>query len=181
MELFSERGFDRTTIEEIAEACDVSPRTFFRYFPTKEDVLFGDSELRCRALLDVLTAQPADRSPLDALHAAMRAVALAYRDERELLALRHRVVLGSPGLRAYKAEHQRGWEQSVVDELTRRSAIAGTDESALELRLLSSAAIGALRAALDTWLEDTTGAADIVTLLDTAFELTAHGFGAGRS
>ena len=72
MELFSRQGFDGTTVEEIADACEVSPRTFFRYFPTKEDVLFGDSEQRSTALIETLAAQPLDLAPLDAIHAAMR-------------------------------------------------------------------------------------------------------------
>ena len=65
MDLFSRQGFDGTTVEEIADACEVSPRTFFRYFPTKEDVLFGDSEQRSTALIETLAAQPLDLAPLD--------------------------------------------------------------------------------------------------------------------
>src|SRR5207302_6328968 len=65
--LFSRHGFDRTTVEEIADACEVSPRTFFRYFPTKEDVLFADAEARRERLLAVLADQPPDRPPFAAL------------------------------------------------------------------------------------------------------------------
>jgi AcrR family transcriptional regulator len=176
LELFARHGFDGTTVEEIAEACDVSPRTFFRYFPTKEDVLFGDSEQRCAALIAVLHAQPPELSPLAALHAAMRAMALDYCNERELLAKRSKVVQGSPNLRAYKLQHQRGWEDAVVEELTRRVRTAGTVVTPLEIRLLTSVSIAALRAALDTWLEDATGP-DLESLLDQAFERVSRGLG----
>src|SRR5215210_3979483 len=72
MDLFSLRGFDGTTVEEIAAACEVSPRTFFRYFPTKEDVLFGESGERSAALVETLAAEPPHLTPLAAIHAAMR-------------------------------------------------------------------------------------------------------------
>src|SRR3954462_5512546 len=97
MERFSRHGFEGTTVEEIAEACEVSPRTFFRYFPTKEDVLFADSDARRDTLLAVLSA-PSDarrpprpgvlpdrrvpEPPFRALHAAMRALASEYRHDR---------------------------------------------------------------------------------------------------
>jgi AcrR family transcriptional regulator len=177
MDLFVRQGFERTTVEEIAEACEVSPRTFFRYFPTKEDVLFADSEQRCAGLVEVLAAQAPDLPPLPALHAAMRSVALGYRHERPALLARSEIVQASPNLRAYKAEHQRGWEESVVGELTRRADASGSTISPLELRLVTSVSIGALRAALDTWLEDA-DAPDILVLLDQAFAHVTEGFGA---
>jgi AcrR family transcriptional regulator len=177
LELFVRQGFERTTVEEIAEACDVSPRTFFRYFPTKEDVLFADSQQRCAGLVEVLASQPPDLAPLPALHAAMRSVALGYRHERPVLLARTEIVQVSPNLRAYKAEHQRGWEESVVRELTRRADASASTISPLELRLVTSVSIGALRAALDTWLEDA-DAPDILVLLDQAFAHVSQGFGA---
>jgi AcrR family transcriptional regulator len=177
LDLFVRQGFEQTTVEEIADACDVSPRTYFRYFPTKEDVLFADSQQRCAALVEVLAAQPPELAPFPALHAAMRAVALGYRHERPVLLARTAIVHGSPNLRAYKAEHQRGWEESVIAELARREEARGSTISPLELRLVTSVSIGALRAALDTWLE-AEHAPDLLVLLDDAFAHVAHGFGA---
>src|SRR5712672_2085596 len=69
--LFREQGYDATTVEQIAEAAEVSPSTFFRYFPTKEDVVLQDDmEL---LWMDVFLAQPADMGPIAALRTAVRA------------------------------------------------------------------------------------------------------------
>ena len=176
MDLFSRQGFDGTTVEEIADACEVSPRTFFRYFPTKEDVLFGDSEQRSSALIETLAAQPLDLAPLDAIHAAMRRVAFNYIEERHVLAARAQVVQSSPGLRAYKVEHQRGWEEALVAELGRRSRSAGGSLTPYDLRLLTSVSMAAFRAAFDTWLDDP-DQPDIVALVDQAFEQVSGGLG----
>jgi AcrR family transcriptional regulator len=176
VELFSRQGFDHTTVEEIADACEVSPRTFFRYFPTKEDVLFADADDRRDALLSVLAAQPLERSPLAALHAAMRALALDYRDDRAALVARSEIVAVSPQLQAYKAEHQHGWEAAVVDELLRRARAVGSPATPAELRLLAAVATAAIRVSLDTWIADERRVGPEV-LLDAAFERIASGFG----
>lgn len=175
LDLFAHQGFDATTIEEIADACEVSPRTFFRYFPTKEAVLFGDGEARCGALVGALAAQPADASPLDALHAAMLELARSYRDERDVLVQRKKVLHESVQLRAYKAEHQRGWEEAVTEELARRARAVKLPLSRFELRLLSGVAVAALRAALDTWTDDKRAPA-LDVLVDRAFTELAAGF-----
>jgi AcrR family transcriptional regulator len=176
MDLFTRQGFDRTTVEEIADACEVSPRTFFRYFPTKEDVLFGDSEQRSTALIETLAAQPLELAPLEAVHAAMRLIARNYIEERHVLQARAEVVQGSPGLRAYKVEHQRGWEEALVAELGRRARSAGYSLTPYDLRLLTSVSMAAFRAAFDTWLDDP-DQPDIVALVDQAFAQVSGGLG----
>jgi AcrR family transcriptional regulator len=176
IDLFSRQGFDGTTVEEIADACEVSPRTFFRYFPTKEDVLFGDSEQRSTALIETLAAQPTDLAPLEAIHAAMRRIAFNYIEERDVLVARAKVVQSSPGLRAYKVEHQRGWEEALVAELGRRSRSGGGSLTHYELRLLTSVSMAAFRAAFDTWLDEP-DQPDIVALVDQAFEQVSDGLG----
>jgi AcrR family transcriptional regulator len=176
LDLFARQGFDATTIEEIADACEVSPRTFFRYFPTKEAVLFGDGETRCDALVAALAAQPTTAAPLDALHAAMLELARSYRDDRDVLVLRKKVLQESVQLRAYKAEHQRGWEEALTEELARRARAAKHPLSRFELRLLSGVAVAALRAALDTWIDDKRAPMPDL-LVDRAFTELGDGLG----
>ena len=70
LRLFRENGYQRTTVEQIAAAAEVSPSTFFRYFPTKEDlVLQDDMDTR---MIEAFERQPSDLSPLSAVRAAVR-------------------------------------------------------------------------------------------------------------
>lgn len=99
MRLFHEQGYADTTVDQIAEAAEVSPSTFFRYFPTKEDVVLTDDY--DEAMVAAFRAQPADLSPIAAIRAAMRAVfgqlpAEAIRREQERMLL----VKAVPELRA---------------------------------------------------------------------------------
>lgn len=166
LDLFADRGFDHVTVEEIAAACEVSPRTFFRYFGSKEDVLFADSDSCRRDLLDALDGQAADVSPPRALEAAMRVVAHDYADQRDLLRARHAIVASTPSLRTRTAERQQGWEAEVIEHL-RASGRAG-ETSDLDLRLLVATITAALRVAIEIWLA--AGANDDLNdLLDSAF------------
>jgi AcrR family transcriptional regulator len=175
MDLFGRHGFDGTTVEEIADACEVSPRTFFRYFPTKEDVLFADADARRERLLAVLADQPSRMPTFAALEAAMRALALDYLDDRAALVARSRILDGSPQLQAYKAESQRGWEAAVVDALERRTAEHGVPAAREDLQLLTAVATAALRVSLDAWVAHADGP-DLDALLDRAFGRLASGF-----
>jgi len=178
MERFARQGFDGTTVEEIAEACEVSPRTFFRYFPTKEDVLFADAAARRERLLAVIAERPVDEPAFVALRAAMRALAADYRDDRAALVTRSKIVAASPHLQAYKAEHQHGWETDVVEVLARRALVHPTSVTREELQLVTAVTTAALRVALDAWVADAS-APDLGVLLDDAFARLAVGFDAG--
>jgi AcrR family transcriptional regulator len=179
MERFSRHGFDGTTVEEIAEACEVSPRTFFRYFPTKEDVLFADSAGRRDRLLAVIAERPPGEPAFGALRAAMRALAIDYRHDRDALVARSQVVASSPHLQAYKAEHQHGWEAAVVEVLERRALAQHATVAREELQLVTAVATAALRVALDAWVADPSGR-DLDVHLDDAFARLASGFDPAR-
>ncbi len=172
MELFSRNGFDQTTVEEIAEACEVSPRTFFRYYATKEELLFVDSQQRCAALLEIVAAQPLEDPPLDVLHRSLHTLALDYEPERDRLVTRARVLEGSPTLRADKAEQQRGWEAALFEELERRNRAAVHPLTSHELRLRVAVSMAAFRTVVDSWLDD--GAIDFVAVLDESFDQLAR-------
>jgi AcrR family transcriptional regulator len=179
MDRFARQGFDGTTVEEIAEACEVSPRTFFRYFPTKEDVLFADAAERRERLLAVIAERPVDEPAFVALTAAMRTLTADYRDDRDALVTRSHVVAASPHLQAYKAEHQHGWEEAVVDVLERRARAQHDDVARDELMLVAAVTTAALRVALDAWVADPS-APDLGVLLDEALARVAAGFGDER-
>src|SRR5258707_15463969 len=73
--LFQEQGFTETTVDAIAERADVGRRTFFRYFPAKESVLFHDIDGQIQAMLDALAARPEEEPPFQALLAVLLASA----------------------------------------------------------------------------------------------------------
>src|ERR1041385_8301006 len=74
-ELFLERGFAPTTIDEIAERADIAPRTFFRYFPTKESLLFNDSHEQIEQIIQLLRERPAGEAAYESLVAVLRVMA----------------------------------------------------------------------------------------------------------
>ncbi|HEX4703601.1 MAG TPA: TetR family transcriptional regulator, partial [Pseudonocardiaceae bacterium] len=99
MRLFQEQGFADTTVDQIADAAEVSPSTFFRYFPTKEDVVLADDY--DAQMVEAFRAQPPGLTPMQAIRAAMRAV-FDGMPEEALLRERDRIrmVKDVPELRA---------------------------------------------------------------------------------
>jgi AcrR family transcriptional regulator len=176
LQLSAARGFDHVTVEAIADACDVSPRTFFRYFASKEDALFADTDRLVEQLLASLTAAPAERSALDALEAAMRDLAGTYAVGRERVLARHAVIAATPSLRTRIAERQRGWEAAVMEHLRGSGRADGMSD--LDVRLLVATANAALRVAIESWLE--AGASgDVLVLVDGAFRRLRTGLAPG--
>ena len=80
--LFAERGFQATTVADIADAADVAPRTFFAYFPSKEDVLFADFDETFEALAARLRGRPPGESTFDALRAWIAGLCRTWRPTR---------------------------------------------------------------------------------------------------
>jgi AcrR family transcriptional regulator len=175
LDLFERQGFDHTTVEEIAAVCDVSPRTFFRYFATKDQVLFGDEGEFSEMLAD-LEQRPADEPPLRSVRAVVDAKIESSADEPDRLVRRARVIAATPSLQIHGPYAEFAKLEAVVDALARRDAAAGIRPRLLELRLGVGVGFAAIRAALDTWIADgATG--DLFAMVDEAFNRVEAGLG----
>lgn len=173
LRLFADKGYTQTTVEDIADAAAISPRTFFRYFPSKEDVVMWD-EYDDPVALDLLAAQPEDEPLAETIRAVVRETLEGlYRHDPERLLTRVQLASTVPELRARFVEQQtRGIEQLTEVFATRRGA--RVDE--LTLRVVGSAMLAAVSVALDAWQRDG-GKADLLALLDRATDALAMGVG----
>jgi len=128
IDLFIEKGFDATTVDEIAERADVSPRTYFRYFPTKEAVLFHDLEDRLGAMIDRIGKRPADEPPAETLIQIMRDMSAEFDSGGSEGQLFRRLLSERPSLRSYQrttiAEHCEG---EVTAALARHAGLPVDD------------------------------------------------------
>ena len=179
LDLVAERGYSKVTIEDIAEAADVSPRTFFNYFPSKEAALLGADPERTEGLRRRLVDEPSGKSPLEALRAVM--VDEVRRLSEELAELggdpadwvcRMKLAMADPHLRAAQAAHMTQIEHAVIAGLSER---LGTDlKSNPYPILLASTAIGLMRAVISIWAHLGEAVA-LDTLTDSAFQALADG------
>jgi len=152
IELFDRRGFAETTVDEIAARADVAPRTFFRYFPTKEAVLFPDADAKCGRILSALAARPAGEHPFASLVAVVGGLA----DEMEAagpdIELRQRVAAGCPAVRTYE---RTVLEAQIADTVAAFVADRlGVDASVdPRPRVWATLAMSTFRIALHRWLD----------------------------
>ncbi len=165
--LFDQRGYEATTVEEIAAEVGISPRTFFRYFPSKEDVVFAhhaDALARLRNVLDERLRGGAG------VLAAVRAATVALQDDadqRELEQTRLRVIRVTPGLTARRYALSVEYEAEITAAIT---PSLGDDQGAwMRAMLVASAAMGALRAA--SLIAATPGGPTAASVLNDAFDL----------
>ena len=166
MRLFDERGYDGVTIEEIAAEANVSRRTFFRYFKTKEDLVTVDPEGKIAAMRIALRDGPPDEPTLDALCRGALATTAAYWD-RDFSRLILRLLEREPKMMAAGMAFQVRYTESLAHEL----AIDMETDERLDPRprVLAHAAISMMRAAIAGWLLDESPG-DPIERAEAAFE-----------
>jgi AcrR family transcriptional regulator len=172
LRLFEERGFEGTTIDDIAAAAEIAPRTFFHYFPSKEDVVLSDYAIRLDRIVAALGRTPGGEPPWQGLRAAFLSVAADYEDERDQLLRRFRIISENPSVAARSLQLQAAWEDAVAE------AVAGWLDvdvrQTIEPRLLAGAALAAMRASLARWLTDN-GRSRVPDHVDSCFTLLGSG------
>ncbi|GAX58249.1 TetR/AcrR family transcriptional regulator [Streptomyces olivochromogenes] len=151
-EMFERKGYDETTVAEIAAAAEIGTRTFFGYFASKEDILFPDSDARARTTIEAIVNRDPAEGPVDVLVRALETVAETDADMvSPMAAVRMRLFRTVPAVRGKALQIQMSAQQEIAralqaafpDELDRVGAAA-----------LTGALTGAVNSALDALMDD---------------------------
>jgi AcrR family transcriptional regulator len=161
LQLFAQNGFEATTVEQIATACGISPRTFFRYFPTKEEVIFSDVGAELELLCGYIQGRPNHEGPYTKMREACILLAKDYEEKREKVVARSRLVRMNPRLSAHAGQLSVMWNDEVAEVLGGRHPHQ-TDHAS---RLIASIGSAALVAGIREW----SGEGDLTAILRTTF------------
>lgn len=171
-EHFAKDGFDATTIDDIVRDVDISRRTFFRYFETKEDVVTAWFEKSRAGLREALEARPLDESPVESLRWAFTYVAGAYEADRAEVLLVERLVATTASLRGRK--QQRIAEQARLLSEVFAERLGMDPDRDLAPRLIGKVAMAAANAAFETWVAGG-GKASLPRLVEEAMRFLERG------
>lgn len=168
--LFAENGYEATTVDQIADAAEISPSTFFRYFPTKEDVVVQDEY--DPALADAIRARPADEPMVDALLNALKGpLGQMLEQDREELLLRTRIMFSDPAIRARSVAEQQRSEDAIAAIIAERT---GRDAADLEVKCAAAAIIAVFTTLVRHWVEGG-GTEDLAGLYERHLPLLSRG------
>src|SRR6202051_1153001 len=146
MALFLDRGFEATTLDEIAAAADISRRSFFHYFASKEDVVFAWQEESTAALIAAVAARPASESMLAAAENAILATVRQIKPGEAIAVAR--LKRDNPALQARDQVKYEKLERALAEALGKR---AGHKTERLQARLVAMIATGAMRIGGELW------------------------------
>ncbi|WP_406135965.1 TetR family transcriptional regulator [Streptomyces sp. NBC_01089] len=168
--LFAGQGYEATTVDRIAEAAEVSPSTFFRYFPTKEDVVLVDEY--APVLAGALESRPADEPVVDAIrHAFTGSLAQLLGADRQELLFRTRLAFAIPAIRVRAADQQLRSQDAVAALIVERT---GREPGDLEANCAAAAITAVFSAVVRHWTESG-GAGDLAELFDRQLSMLSAG------
>jgi AcrR family transcriptional regulator len=173
--LFDAKGYDHTTVDDIAAEAEVSPRTFFRYFRTKDDVLLRHYDELRLGIARVLGEQPANAPVLVAVRQTIVDFARTLVANREVIALHHRLVESSPSLAGRTREHQLAMEGLITAWVTQRLELH--DPADLRPALVGAAMVNALIVPLTAWVNQQRDDDELVPMVQHAIDLLDCDFG----
>lgn len=176
LRLFTDQGFEETTIEQIAAEAGVSERTFFRYFGSKASVLFSEFETEVEVIRAALSRVPADVPMMDSIRTAVVSANHYRADDVPDMRMRMNLFATVPALAASAAEHYEAWERAISEFAAVR--LAQPAGSLLPLAV-GRATLATCRAAYDRWAARAD--ADLTVYLDAALTALAAGFAPGQA
>lgn len=152
-ELFEERGFSATTVDDIAARADVAPRTFFRYFPTKESVLFPNTAAKLQLVREALAERPAEEPIAESLIAVMFGLAESTIDKHQM-ELIHRIASKNANvLKGQRREMLEEFCDGLADVVSERTGIPAND---VELQAMLTSLMACISSAIQCWLDNGT-------------------------
>lgn len=170
IDLFTARGFDEVSVDDVAEAAGIARRTLFRYYPSKNALPWGDFDAHLDHMRDLL----ADLDPTVPIGAALRTALLAFNTFDDAETARHRqrmrVILETAALQAYSMTMYAGWRAVVADFVAKRLGAGAGD---LVPRTVAWTMLGVALSAYETWLADESVA--LPDALGAAFDTVADG------
>jgi AcrR family transcriptional regulator len=146
--LYSERGFEQTTVAEIAKRAGLTERTFFRHFADKREVLFAGADALRELLVSTVMQAPASTAPIDAAAAGLEAAGAAIQEGGELPRQRQAIIAASAELRERELIKLASLASALADALRRR----GVEEPAASLT--AEAGIAVFRVAFERWIDE---------------------------
>lgn len=171
LRLFTEQGFENTTIEQISAEAGVSKRTFFRYFGSKASVLWSEFDAEVDTIRAALAQVPADVPMLDAIRQAVVTANHYQAQDVPELRMRMNLISSAPALEASAAVHYDAWERAISDFAADR---IGQPAGSLFPLAVGRATLAVCRAAYERW--SARADADLTVYLDAALVGLAAGF-----
>jgi AcrR family transcriptional regulator len=172
--LAAQRGWADVTVEDIAAAADVSPRTFFRYFPSKVEVLFADVPERLMAIERTIAEREPGESVLRAVRRGVIEFVAGFMAEPDLYVTRTRLVLADPDLLGHALVHFARLEEVIAAAAAEELPARPRD---LRPKLIGTAATAAIRATSQTWVARN-GTGDPREIVNESFDLVERGLAA---
>jgi AcrR family transcriptional regulator len=174
LDLFERKGYEATTVEDISAAADVSPRTFFRYFDSKLDVVMATKKSDDVSLGDLVAGRPPSESPIEAMHQLFRAQVNEMLAENGGPSIRqYCIVMTSPDLRSLALQHFHEHEEDMAQALAVRMGVSPGD---LRPRVMAAAVIATAWAVFERWMAEGAATDRVLPLIDEAFALLKSGF-----
>jgi mycofactocin system transcriptional regulator len=173
LRMFTEQGFEETTVDDIAREAGIGRRTFFRYFASKNDLAWGNFDAHLEVMRRALAAAPADEPVLAVLRQAILDFNTYPAAEGAWLRRRMTLILGTPALQAHSTLRFESWRTVVAEFVAQR---VNEPVGALLPQAVAAANLGVAVTAYEQWLREED--ADLVAILDEALSLLGTGFAA---